>query len=199
MGPFLAMVLLWKTPEGTQEWKAFSSWKTLDPFISSLLSKGVDPATMMIAPDSLYWMYKSLHNGRSTVQIRDIATEGELEAYIKAEDERVRQRPVPHDPPPDEDTFIGWISPDGRCFPCAYGGHADCARKIAGEMVPNKDAQTFLENCGWFAIYRNPVAGKSLAIGSGIKGKNRRLSDMQREALQKKGILDKINNLSWYL
>lgn len=194
-------LLLWETEDGIHDWKALASSADVMRFLEHLLKSGVSPAKVMTVPLSLYWMFPQYHNGKRNAMVSELVDEGALEK-LKREAEKknlIRQQKQAERTTPEIDTDLGWLAPDGRFFKCGYGGHAQTAREIAGKMAPTKDAQAFLENNGWFAIYESPVPGKSLGIGSGTKGKKRRLNEKQLEKIQKMGIADKIFNLGWYL
>ena len=199
-GPHL---LLWETEEGIHDWKALASTTDVMQFLEYLVRSGVDPAKIMTVPMSIYWIFPKYHNNRRKVNVAELVDEGALEKLKQEakEGELLRQQRLEEQSTPEVDTDLGWLSPDGRYFKCGYGGHSQMARDIAGKMAPTKDAQTFLENNGWFAIYESPVSGKSLGIGSGVKNRKQRsrLNDKQLEKLQQLGIADKIFNLSWYL
>lgn len=197
----MSHLLLWETEDGIHDWKALASTVEVTQFLEQLLKSGVDPAKIMTVPMSLYWMFPQYHNNKRSAMVSELVDEGALERLKQEarEKEYLRQQGAAERPVPDVDTDLGWLSPDGRFFKCGYGGHAQMAREIAGKMAPTKDAQTFLENNGWFAIYESPVPGKSLGIGSGTKGKNRHLNEKQLGKIQQMGIADKIFNLIWYL
>lgn len=196
-------LLLWETEEGIHDWKALASTADVMQFLEYLLKSGVDPAKVMTVPLSLYWMFPKYHNNKRNAAVAELVDEGALEKIKQEAKERelLRQQRLEERPTPEVDTDLGWLSPDGRFFKCGYGGHSQKAREIVGQMAPTKNAQTFLENNGWFAIYESPVSGKSLGIGSGVKNRKQRrhLNDKQLEKIQKMGIADKIFNLSWYL
>ena len=65
------------------------------------------------------------------------------------------------------------------------------AKKAIMEMARRLEAK------GWLAIYKNPVAGKSLAIGMAREYPH--ISDRQLQTLQRLGIDSKIENISSFL
>lgn len=188
-------ILLWENENGERKWKAFSSWKSVKQHLARLFDSGVDPAKILVS-SSLHWLFPSKHKGSRTVLPRDILdvaaghvpeqqSSGRDDSVGCSESELIGN------------SDLGWIAPDGRFFPCEYGGHAGKAREIVGylENVPN--TQCLLESKGWFAIYRNPSRGKTLCIGSGKDVK--RISAAQFQTIQGLGITAKIANLSEYL
>lgn len=53
----------------------------------------------------------------------------------------------------------GWISPDGRFYPCSYRKHSECASDIISKlgMPENADPQKYLECRGWVRITHDPL------------------------------------------
>lgn len=198
MGFGFTAIILWEDEYGLHDWKAFDSWEDAKPFLKGILESGVDPAKIMFAPMSVRWMFPQYHNGRDSVWIKNLVGD---DAFEREKQDAERRNAIRAQNPNADivvaEATLGWLSPDGQFFPCGYGGHSEKAREIAGKMSPTKDAQTFLESKGWFAIYKNPGEGASLAIGTGAKEK--KLSEKQLETLQKRGFAEKIANLSWYL
>lgn len=183
-----AGIFLWEEQDGTRKWEAYASWDELKPLIETQLSQGADPAKMMLSV-GLNWMFPGTHKGRKTVWMNDI-----LDICNRSVTKTTAQVAAA---PPHDESEMGWISPDGRFFPCGYGCHAEKAREIIGRFKPVNDPRWYLEAKGWLAIYKNPVAGKSLAIG--MAREYPRISDRQLQTLQRLGIDGKIENLSSFL
>lgn len=182
-----AGIFLWEELDGTRCWEAFASWEELKPFLESLLNRGLEPKEMMLECGSLTWMFPSFHKGCKTVWNNDI-----LDIQKRTVKSSIAKQIVPDTT--KSKTELGWISPDGRYFPCEYGMHSEMARKIVGHVSPVSDARSYLENNGWLAVYKNPVVGKSLAVGMGKS--HHHISNQQLDTLHRLGICDKIENLS---
>ena len=183
-------IFLWEEPDGARKWEAYADWETLKPMMAALLERGADPAKMMMSVE-LRWMCPIKHKGRKTVwidDIRDICNRNVVSSASSAPD-----TPVPQ----HDEGETGWISPDGRFFPCGYGCHTEKAREIIGLLKPVNDPRWYLEVKGWLAIYKNPVVGKSLAIG--MAREFSRISDQQLQTLRDLGLEEKIENLSSFL
>lgn len=178
-------IFLWEDPDGTRKWEAYSSWNELKPLIESQLNQGADPAKMMLSGE-LGWMFPGTHKGRKTVWMNDI-----LDICNRSVTKTPAQvaAALPHD-----ESEMGWVSPDGRFFPCGYGCHTEKAREIIGQLKPVSDPRWYLESKGWLSIYKNPVAGKSLAIGMAKEYPH--ISDRQLQTLQRLGVDSKIENLA---
>lgn len=186
-------ILLWIDADGTAKWDVYSSANELNAILKTLFDQNVDPAKMMLAGDMLSWPFPSLHQKRQTVRRSDLLR-------IKQNDIVSEQKPQTKEAKDRTDLGekeLGWISPDGRFFPCEYGGHFEKARNIVGYMQPIEDASLFLEKNGWAAVYKNPMGGKSLAIGMGKN--HQRLTDRQIQTLQEFSLAGKIDNLFDYL
>ena len=157
--------------------------------IAAQLNHGADPAKMMISAE-INWLFPGTHKGRKTVWRNDILDICNHTVIGTA-------APAPETTSKCTTSELGWISPDGRFFPCGYGCHTEKAREIIGQCKPVSDPRWYLEAKGWLAIYKNPVAGKSLAIGMAREYPH--ISDRQLQTLQRLGIDSKIENISSFL
>ena len=54
-----------------------------------------------------------------------------------------------------DDEKYGWISPNGKYFPCCYGGHITLADKICFGMIETNNAERYLEEQGWCKIFKS--------------------------------------------
>lgn len=184
-----AGIFLWEDPDGTRNWEAYASWDELKPMIAAQLNHGADPAKMMISAE-INWLFPGTHKGRKTVwrnDILDICNHTVIGTAAPASETTSKCTT----------SELGWISPDGRFFPCEYGCHTEKAREIIGQFKPVSDPRWYLEAKGWLAIYKNPVAEKSLAIGMAREYPH--ISDRQLQTLQRLGIDSKIENISSFL
>lgn len=76
-----------------------------------------------------------------------------------------------------ENTKYGWISPDGKYFPCGYQGHSNLADRICFGFVETNNAEHYLETHGWCKIYKSLfddkyklyIDGKSVITDAQIK------------------------------
>lgn len=187
-----AGIFLWEEQDGTRKWEAYASWDELKPLIETQLSQGADPAKMMLSV-GLNWMFPGTHKGRKTVWMNDIL---DICNHVVV---GTAASPL-NMTPQHEESELGWISPDGRFFPCVYGKHTEKAREIVKSLNladDVNDAPLYLEENCWLAVYKNPVEGKSLAIG--MARECPRISDRQLQTLQRLGIDGKIENLSSFL
>ena len=189
-------ILLWIDADGTAKWDVYSSANELNAILKTLFDQNVDPAKMMLAGDMLSWPFPSLHQKRQTVRRSDLL--------------RIKQNDIVGVQKPQTSEVVerinlgkkelGWISPEGEFFPCGYGCHTEKAREIVGNLALSDDvddASRYLEDSGWLAVYKNPMPGKSLAIGMGRTLKH--ISNQQLQALQRLGIDCKIENISKFL
>lgn len=61
------------------------------------------------------------------------------EAFLRVIVEREETAPPPAPPPePTLDTQDGWLSPEGKLYPCAYSGHNDLAERLGWDHVREK-------------------------------------------------------------
>ena len=183
-----AGIFVWEEPDGTRKWEAYSSWEDLKPLLDTQLGNGADPAKMMWSAET-NWTFPGTHKGSRTVWGSDI--QNICNHSVSKTTAQAVAAPL-HD-----ESEMGWISPDGRFFPCGYGCHVEKAREIIGQLEPVSDPRWYLESKGWLAIYKNPVAGKSLAIGMAREYPH--ISDRQLQSLQRLGIDSKIENISSFL
>lgn len=182
-------IFLWEEADGARNWAAFTCEDELKQLLSELLKRSADPAKMMLDTGTVSWMFPSLHSGRKAVWKKDI-----LDIRNRSVVQTAAQAPAAST---HEESEIGWVAPDGRFFPCGYGCHAEKAREIIGRLKPVSDPRWYLETKGWLAIYKNPMAGKSIAIG--MAREYPRITDRQLQTIQRLGLEDKIENLSSYL
>ena len=47
----------------------------------------------------------------------------------------------------------GWLAPDGRFWPCEYGGHSELERELSFEIYGEYGTWNTIENRGWVKIY----------------------------------------------
>lgn len=90
-----------------------------------------------------------------------------------------------------ESCWFGWVSPEGRIFPCEYYGHMEQAQKIVKHDFPNCGAQTknpelFLEQRGWAKVTKNPF-GPLTKLHSAILAARMYITRAQAAALAELG------------
>lgn len=163
----MKFLILWREPE--EHWQILPE-RDVASFLQVLIDdKKVDPSTIMAIQESanIHWLFPSLHGGQSAVPIKRL----EVPNATGQPDSSTSTGNTEH---------LGWIAPDGRYFPCGYGGHREAARQIVGSMTPVDDARRYLEDHGWVVIFRNPLSGKKYMVGM---GKDQHINDKQAQTL----------------
>lgn len=163
----LKFLILWREPE--EHWRILPE-RDVTGFLQVLIDdKKVDPSTIMAIQESanIHWLFPSLHGGQSTVPIKRLENQNATELPDFGTSTGITEH-------------LGWIAPDGRYFPCGYGGHREVARQIVGAMKPVDDARRYLEDNGWAVIFRNPLSGKRYMVGM---GKDKHMNDRQAQTL----------------
>ncbi|MGF7011970.1 hypothetical protein M2146_002524 [Lachnospiraceae bacterium PF1-22] len=88
-------------------------------------------------------------------------------------------------------TKYGWISPEGKYFPCDYGGHSSLAYDICFGMVETNNSERYLEENGWCKIFK-PLFSEGYDV---YVDKDHSITDQQLETLISMG-LDKKKSVS---
>lgn len=83
--------------------------------------------------------------------------------------------------------WFGWISPDGRTFPCDYHGHFDLAKKLVEALGNHSDRpmlnpELFLEQHGWVKVTKDPF-GPAGKLRSAILASRMYITRMQAKTL----------------
>lgn len=183
---------MWEEPTGERRWEAIEEGQYVG-FLEQILSRGVHPATVMIAyaPILFHWVWKEYHGGLSDVYFQKINEE----IYGKEPVGESRHTPVNVPLTKKSETKFGWIAPDGRFFGCDYGGHSSLASKIVGEIQYVRDPERRLEDLGWLKIFSGSGKGRRYSVGMG-HGKS--ITDEQIKALERMGLSD-AHGVSEYL
>lgn len=166
MGTFTPWILMWETPDGERHWEAVPD-NQMEGFLMKLVEKEhVNPATVMAAhtPIGFHYIRNRFHGDMSDVNFGRINET----IYGSTPPEVTNHKPVdvPVTPPKSE-LKLGWLSPDGRHFPCQYGDHRYTACRIVGDMIQVSDHERYLEDHGWAKIYRDPIEHRT-AVGMGL-------------------------------
>lgn len=172
---------------GENHWEAISQ-SQYKPLLEKLLGEGVNPASIFLSGGSMVnWAFPDYHKGCRTLWISSIYEEingAQPTDYFGPD-----VRPEPTAP---KDLY-GFISPDGRYFPCGYGAHAEEARKICGSIQKIKDPRSHLENLGWLVIYHDPFKQGRYAVGTGI---GKKITNEQLKKLTEIGVPTNASGLS---
>jgi hypothetical protein len=67
------------------------------------------------------------------------------------EEEEVLPPPVAHD---EIDSDIGWLSPEGKFYPCSYTGHIELASRLSAIVHLGSTSESTLEDKGWVKLCR---------------------------------------------
>lgn len=165
MGKLTEWVFLWETNSGHRQWEVVAD-KQLDGFLKKMTSdKNINLATVMAAhmPIGFHFVWKKFHNDLSDVNF------GKLNETIYGTEP---PKEIPHkevnvpEKPPEPESHLGWLAPDGRFFHCEYGGHTQMANRIVGGLEPILDSEKYLEDHGWAKIYCDPLEpGETFGMG----------------------------------
>lgn len=165
MDKFTPWVFLWETNDGQRQWDVLSDGQ-LEGFLQKIVEeKKVNLATVMASkmPIGFSYAWNKFHGGLSSVNF------GKLNSTIYGTEP---PKEIPHQPvvvqekPPEPESHLGWLAPDGRFFPCEYGGHTQMAIRIVGDLEPILDSEKYLEDHGWAKIFRDPLEpGETFGMG----------------------------------
>lgn len=166
---------------GENHWEAVSDKKFAN-LVNKILQQGVNPASIFISAGAMCnWLFPEYHKGCRNLWINKLYDE--INGTSKPSD--YSGPDVPAETKVKNESLYGFISPDGRHFQCCYGGHSELARKIVGEFHKVSDAQRFLEDHGWLAIYHDPFNTGKYAAGMGF---GKRITDEQIKTMQRIGL-----------
>ena len=173
-------IVLWRQNKQNY-WEAVSDDRFAN-FIGKLVANGTNPASIIVSTGAMCnWLFPEYHKKKRTVWMRDIYDE--INGTSNPSD--YSGPDVPTEKKEKIESLYGFISPDGRYFQCAYGGHSELARRIVGEVQPCKDAQQFLENRGWLVIYHDPFGRGKYAAGTGY---GKKITDEQLKTFERIGL-----------
>lgn len=177
-------VFMWEDPDGDRRWEAVKKGQTAG-FMQKLLDDGVHPATVMVAyaPILFHWVWPQFHDkGLSDVDFHRINEE----IYGTEPPPEIKHKPA--DVPVQKEKpamKFGWIAPDGRFFGCDYGGHANLADRIVGNIQYVTNPERHLEDLGWAKVLSGSGTGRQYAIGMGL---DKKLTDAQVKILERMGL-----------
>ncbi len=171
--PDPSFLVIW-SHDGENHWDIVRKSKYLG-LLEILLNRGVDPADIQFV---------------HTVHLNPSFPSAGKKLMAETDQKIEHTHPVTPEP------NYGYIAPDGRFLRCAYGQHSELARKIVGCMEDIKDAQRYLEDCGWAVILKDPFSKKKYSLGMGA---GKKLTDRQIETIERLEIGKDLNNFSKYL
>ena len=171
----------------TKRWEivAQKDWKRLAEFL--LLNPDVESSTIFVVPTTSImggiWLDPSKH-ASAKIDFSHFFDEYSKESVVLEREASVQKSEETMKVTLMDAAKYGFVSPDGRYFPCLYQGHGALAEKICFGLVDTNNPELYLENHGWCKIYK-PYMGRDYAV---YVGKNFCLTDEQMKCLKKYGL-----------